>query len=284
MGFLERAIRRGISEGVGKAVGDAISKAVEPTATQFANKAAEQLDNASHSTQQSETATSGFEGAFSNFERAAQNYATKMSENIKVCTNCNKATDAQQKFCPDCGSKLPETTVAQGAVCPSCNRQNPVGTKFCTDCGTKLPAAVQEEEASKARNEAVMLEWNEKLPMFPKWNCGGRNYNIESYDEMNAFAFSADFGGNDYAARQAVEQYKSILVQNGFHQAGQYPNGSHLYNRLNGTVYHVDTEHCFDGDPDCPTLYFDNSEPSGGYDYVKPEPKKPASFKDLFGF
>lgn len=45
MGFLERAIRRGVSEGIGKAVGDAISKAIEPTATEFANKAAEHFDS-----------------------------------------------------------------------------------------------------------------------------------------------------------------------------------------------------------------------------------------------
>lgn len=283
MGFLERAIRRGISEGIGKAVGDAITKAVEPTATEFANKAAEQLDNATQNTQQTMRSATGLEGAFANLERAAQDYATKMSENIKVCPNCEQATDAEKTFCPNCGSKLPETTVAQGAVCPNCNKQNTVGTKFCSDCGTKLPAAIQEEAAAQAKDDAVMAEWDEKLSAYPKWNCGGCNYNIEQYD-INSFVFSADFGGNDYAAKQAVEQYRRFLVQNGFHQAGQYPNIAHLYKRIDGTVYHVDTEHCFDGDPDCPSIGFDTREPLGGYDYVKPEPKKPTSLKDLFKF
>ena len=40
---------------------------------------------------------------------------------------------------------------------------------------------------------------------------------------------------------------------------------------------------CFDGDPDLPSIGFDISEPYGGFDYVKPEPKKATSFKDLFG-
>ena len=35
-----------------------------------------------------------------------------------------------------------------------------------------------------------------------------------------------------------------------------------------------DTEHCFQGDADSPTIYFDHSQPTGGYDYKKPEPKK----------
>lgn len=284
MGFLERAIRRGVSEGIGKAVGDAISKAIEPTATEFANKAAEHFDTAAqNNTQQTTRSASGLEGAFANLERAAQGYATRMSENIKVCPNCEKATDASKTFCPECGAKLPETTVAQGAVCPNCNKQNTVGTKFCEDCGTKLPAAVEQEAAAKARDEAVMLEWDEKLPQFPKWSFGGCNYGIECYEE-NYFSFSADFGGNDFAARQAVDSYRKYLVQNGFHQAGQYPSINHLYKRVDGVVYHVDTEHCFEGDPDCPTIGFDNREPPGGYDYVKPQPKKQVGLKDLFGF
>ena len=51
MGFLERAIRKGIREGIGKALGDAIGKAVEPAATEFANKTAQQIDNAAQSSQ-----------------------------------------------------------------------------------------------------------------------------------------------------------------------------------------------------------------------------------------
>lgn len=51
MGFLERVIRKGISEGIGKALGDAIGKAIEPAATEFANKTAEQFDNAAQTSQ-----------------------------------------------------------------------------------------------------------------------------------------------------------------------------------------------------------------------------------------
>ena len=51
--------------------------------------------------------------------------------------------------------------------------------------------------------------------------------------------------------------------------------------QLPGVVYHVDTEHCFDGDSDCLSIGFDKSEPRGGFNYVKPEPKKKTSFLDL---
>lgn len=282
MGLLERAIRRGISDGVGKAVGEAISKAIEPTATELANKAAAQFDNAAqNSAQQNQKKTSGLEGAFANLERAAQGYATEMSKNMKICPKCNEATTADKKFCPSCGEKLPDQTVAEGAVCTECGKQNAIGTKFCEECGAKLPAAIMEAYAAAAADEAVMAEWDEKLAMYPKWNCGGSKFNIEQYD-TEQFMFCADFVGDNFAAKSAVKQYRILLQENGFRQAGQYPSEEHLYKMVDGVCYHVDTEHCFESEMDCPTIGFMVGEPHGGFDYVKPEPKKPVNIKDLF--
>lgn len=54
MGFLERILRKGISDGVSKAVGDAISKAIKPSVTEFANKTAQQFDDAARNAQSSQ--------------------------------------------------------------------------------------------------------------------------------------------------------------------------------------------------------------------------------------
>ena len=276
MGFLERAIRRGVSDAVGKAIG----KAIEPTVTDLTNKAANAIDQAAQNTEQQVARSSGLEGAMANLERSVQSYATEAAKNMKVCPNCNKPTTADKKFCPDCGTQLPEQTVAQGAVCPNCGKQNAIGTKFCQDCGTKLPAAIAEEQAQADRNAAVMTEWDAKLPQYPKWTCGGTKMYIDDYDTH--YIFGAEFNGNETAAQRAVSEYRQVLLANGFRQAGEYPSVEHLYKRVDGVVYHVDTEHCFDGDSDCPSIGFDKSEPRGGFDYVKPEPKKKTSFMDLF--
>ena len=276
MGFLERAIRRGVSDAVDKAIG----KAIEPTVTDLTNKAANAIDQAAQNTEQQAARSSGLEGAMANLERSVQGYATEAAKNMKVCPNCNKPTTADKKFCPDCGTQLPEQTVAQGAVCPSCGKQNAIGTKFCQDCGTKLPAAIAEEQAQADRNAAVMAQWDAKLPQYPKWTCGGTKMYIDDYDTH--YIFGAEFNGNSTAAQRAVSEYRQVLLQNGFRQAGEYPSIEHLYKRVDGVVYHADTEHCFEGDPDCPSIGFDKSEPRGGFDYVKPEPKKKTSFLDLF--
>ena len=275
MGFLERAIRRGVSDAVGKAIG----KAIEPTVTDLTNKAANAIDQAAQNTEQQVARSSGLEGAMANLERSVQGYATEAAKNMKVCPNCNKPTTADKKFCPECGTQLPEQTVAQGAVCPSCGKQNVIGTKFCQDCGTKLPVAVQEEQMHADDHASVMSKWDKQLPQYPKWNCGGSHFEIEVYDGFTTF--SVNFDGNTFRAKQAVEQYRQLLLEGGFREAGENPTIEHLYKMIDGVCYHADTEHCFEGDNDTATIYFNTGEPQGGFCY-KPD-KKSFGLKGLFG-
>ena len=275
MGFLERAIRRGVSDAVGKAIG----KVIEPTVTDLTNKAANAIDQAAQNTEQQVVRSSGLEGAMANLERSVQGYATEAAKNMKVCPNCNKPTTADKKFCPECGTQLPEQTVAQGAVCPSCGKQNVIGTKFCQDCGTKLPVAVQEEQMHADDHASVMSKWDKQLPQYPKWNCGGSHFEIEVYDGFTTF--SVNFDGNTFRAKQAVEQYRQLLLEGGFREAGENPTIEHLYKMIDGVCYHADTEHCFEGDNDTATIYFNTGEPQGGF-YYKPD-KKSFGLKGLFG-
>src|SRR6266478_9546983 len=46
------------------------------------------------------------------------------------CPRCQHENPAGQKFCGECGARLP-------SVCPSCSASNPPG-QFCGECGTAL--------------------------------------------------------------------------------------------------------------------------------------------------
>lgn len=289
MGFLKKMVRDGISKGVSDAIGKAVKEAVEPKATQLANKAAARLEEAAENTAQSikenmpdeevKEVGSSWKSAFSNLEKAAQSYATEMSKNVKVCPECGQPAEASQKFCPGCGTKLPESTMADEFVCPGCGKQNKLTAKFCADCGTKLPGAIRAEEEAKAKDAAVMAQWEQELAQYPKWELGGSEMNIEDYNGSMMFAVTMK---NSVEAQKAVEQYRQVLLDNGFRQAGQYPSPEHVYKMVGGVCYHVDTEHCFDGDSDTPTIYFSIGEPTGGFNYVKEEPKKQIGLKGLF--
>ena len=284
MGFLDRAIRQGISKGVGDAISKAVEQVVTPKATELANRTAGQLDQAAGQTaesaaQRSSGVTAGLSGAFANLQRAAEGYATEMSKSVKLCPSCGQPAGADKVFCPSCGARLPEETVAQGAVCPSCGKQNTIGTRFCSDCGAKLPSAVAEEQAAQEKSDAALAQWDRLLPQYPKWPCGGSDCDIEQHDGYIMFIVKLESG---FAAESAVRQYRELLTRSGFTKAGEYPTESHLYKMADGACYHCDTEHCFDGDPDRPILYFNVEEPAGGFYYVKPEPKT-TSLKSLFG-
>lgn len=296
MSFLERAIRRGVSRAVGNVVANEVQKAVAPKIEQatanVVNSAAGAVNNAAGTPQQAPVqngqgvnqasvnqAANTLGGLFGNLQAAATNFANEAAKNLKICPACGEGAGKDQRFCPKCGAQLPEQTVAEGAICTSCGKENAIGTKFCGGCGAKLPQAIAEEQAAQAKMEALMRQWDEKLPGFPVWSCGGNNPYIEV--DCDIRYFGADFQ-NYHMAQQAVQQYKQILLQNGFQSAGEYPSQDQLYKMAGSTCCHVDLEHCFDGSGDSPTIYFDYKEPSGGFYYVKPEKKAAGSIFDLF--
>lgn len=283
MGILDRAIRRGVNRAIGDAVAKGVEQAVAPHVEKAAETLTENINEAaaagSEVNRAAAEAAAPASGLFSSLQGAATQLANEAAKNMKICPSCGEPAGADKKFCPSCGGALPEGTVAEGAVCAKCGKQNDVGTKFCAECGERLPAALAEEQAAAQKDAAVMAEWAEKLPHYPVWSCGGKYFELETYD-VDCYSFSAVFPSGA-AAMEGVKQYRNLLQQSGFRPAGQYPGEEHLYNMIGGVCYHVDTEHCFEGDPECIRIGFSVGEPAGGFDYVKPEPKKPTSLRDL---
>jgi len=289
MSFLKKAIRdginKGISKGISEAVGGAVRKAVEPKATDWANRTAQQFDRMAQThTEEAKQTAVGLEGAFSNLQRAAENYATEIGKNIKVCPGCGEGVSADKKFCPGCGTKLPETTAAQGAVCSACGKQNTIGTKYCSACGTKLPGAIAEEEAARQKMEEALAGWDTVLPMYPKWTCGGTDLHIETYDpaECSGYFATASISFPEGTSGEApLKAYWEILKNAGFRTAGRYPDAAHLYKMIGTTCYMASSEHAFEGGMDNLMLEFAIREPDGGFHYVKPEPRQQTTLKDL---
>lgn len=50
------------------------------------------------------------------------------------CPNCGKNNFVENKFCSECGTKLPPPQ----NYCPNCDESYYDDEKFCTECGTKL--------------------------------------------------------------------------------------------------------------------------------------------------
>ena len=295
MGLFDKLIK----DAVGNAVSEAVKKAVQPKADELAANAVSQAANALNQTANQAAAAAGaanqaaaegaqaaagtaeapskeeMQAALGTLGSLLGGFAQHAAENMKLCPKCGEAASADKDFCPSCGAKLPDMTVADGVKCAKCGKQNEPGTRFCSGCGEKLPAAVQAEQAAAEADAEVLKQWAEKLPDFPVWSCGGSGMELEQETgtETESWRFSVTLV-TPVAAENAVKQYRQVLMQNGFKTEGQYPDEEHLYKRVNGVSCHVDTEHCFQGDADSPTIYLDHSQPTGGYDYKKPEKKQ----------
>ena len=64
-------------------------------------------------------------------------------EPVYKCPYCDAKVMKGQKFCTECGHKLPEKLEEVNAVpsekrCPKCGALLEPGTKFCTQCGAKV--------------------------------------------------------------------------------------------------------------------------------------------------
>lgn len=295
MGFLDRAIKGAISNAVGDAVEKGVRKAVAPkveqAATNAVNSAAAQFNRAAGidpaapaapaapSEAQStlnraelDAAANTFGSLFGGLAGAANTFANEAAKNMKICPNCGEGAGAQQAFCPSCGTKLPEQTVAQGAVCSSCGMQNGIGTKFCAGCGAKLPCALAEEEAARAQFESVLASWGTLLPNYPKWCFGGTSLSIDHIgSDVNGYPFyEMKVSGTNPGV---LGQYKALLSQNGFRQAGEYPSETRLYKMVGNVCYCFDSGDPFPYDAGEMVVRFTVGEPQGGFNYEKPAPK-----------
>jgi len=52
-----------------------------------------------------------------------------------ICLNCNCEQDLKNKYCTECGNKLPEVAIK---ICSNCQSHQSIQSKYCTKCGSPL--------------------------------------------------------------------------------------------------------------------------------------------------
>lgn len=179
----------------------------------------------------------------------------------------NEAADNIEKSARENGREIKKNA---SELESSLNRLN----NALKDYETTYQAGVAEDNKKN-----VIDAWEKNFPNYPKWTCGGKDFDMTI--EEGYQSFTPTFNNHEEAVK-ATNEYREILKQNGFEERGEYPDIEHLYKMIDGKCYHVDTEHMFEGDNNMPTIYFNISEPVGGFNYVKSEPKKSGLFGGLF--
>lgn len=85
------------------------------------------------------------------------------------------AKNIQSKFCPECGSKKPESKTADTWDCPNCGNKG-ITAKFCGECGFKKPEAPVAWDCPNCGNKGITAkfcgECGFKRPEAPAtWDC-----------------------------------------------------------------------------------------------------------------
>ena len=76
---------------------------------------------------------------------------------VSNCPNCAAENPLTNKFCGDCGSRLPD-------ACPSCGNEIPSDNKFCGNCGFDVRKADQLPAANISASEKSQPPAREAVP------------------------------------------------------------------------------------------------------------------------
>ncbi len=268
MSFLKNAIKKGISDAVSKAVEEGVNSVVKPKIAEAAANATDKvvgaveeytntLDQATQELKQAgseynqtvnenqktiETAAqnanmAGLGGLFGSLVSSATAFANEAAKNMKECPGCHEIVPADKEFCPFCGAKLPEKTIAESNTCPKCGQVNDIGTLYCSSCGEPLGEAVKQIEAFNR-------EFEEKLPEYPLWTLG-RGLSLNDVGEKHGYPIYKLYGAQ--IDQKTLIEYKKALLANGFEAVKGF-EGKKYTKTVKNVTYGFDCENAFDGE------------------------------------
>lgn len=67
-------------------------------------------------------------------------FGTEAMKKVKVCSHCGQTAPTDQRFCKECGHRLPENTLYQSykerhKFCPHCETIVADNVHYCPQCG-----------------------------------------------------------------------------------------------------------------------------------------------------
>lgn len=208
MGLLNNMINiigKGVAKGVSEVVEKAVKEAVKPAAAKFAEKQADLINEA---TKNVEAATESMKDA-----------GTSLDEAGKAIDEAAAQTDAAQLK---------------------------MGLEFLRENARRAAEEISKlEEEESLTDEELLAKWDELLPDFPKWNCGGNHYSFEKLDlgdDGEGYSFSLDAASASWIA------YKAMLVADGFKMKYR-SDTAFWYKEVDGRypavhLFHIDYDSC----------------------------------------
>ena len=78
-------------------------------------------------------------------------FGPNVMKDSRVCTACGHLSKSSASFCPECGSRLPETLYdlykRQHKSCPRCDTVLAPESRYCPECGLRIERNSNMEES-----------------------------------------------------------------------------------------------------------------------------------------
>lgn len=199
MGLLNRMlgiVGEGLAKSASDALGKAVSQAVKPAAEKFAEKQADLIN-----------------AVTKNIENAAESVRTagdSLNEAGKALNETASQTDPEQL-------KMAMEFLRQNA-------------RIAADEISKI------EAEEKPSDEEQLAKWDTLLSDYPKWSCGGKEFEYEEYtygenDDRKGIRFTFD-GCEAYTLA-----YQAVLIANGFQPKWRHSSSNQVWYKQAGNRY-----------------------------------------------
>ena len=90
------------------------------------------------------TSVPDFDAKSKEWDRLIEALPFKELRKYKICAKCGQTAEATNRYCPECGSELPDHTAAV-RICKKCGAENDPFADTCVKCGADLPFIDPEE-------------------------------------------------------------------------------------------------------------------------------------------
>jgi len=122
----------------------------------------------------------------------------------KFCGNCGYNFEREMKFCPECGTRVTQSTLIEEKVetyttavivCNNCGEENPLKNKNCDGCGVKLHGIKKEKTVTVSK---------ESKPPYQKPSEPVKNKQLKNSKSKNQKNQKDAVGKNDFDSKKMV--------------------------------------------------------------------------------
>ena len=135
---------------------------------------------------------------------------------MRICSKCGFEIDDKNKFCPNCGSKVPqdESSKERYKFCPKCGSKISADTKICPNCGINFKGKFRKIANKYSDNKSInkILDLGASMTFNSNILNSNKLIKKEWEDEDPAFLHVYNSIAEDYLKKLFILERETVVV------------------------------------------------------------------------